>query len=61
MQRNDHPHRRDAAAFRELGTTAIDLAARHLETLEAMPDERVVPAGVRARLLGQDPGALELG
>ena len=53
MQRNEHPHRRDAAAFRTLGATAIDLAARHLETLEDLPVERVVPADVRARLLGQ--------
>lgn len=54
MQRNDHPHRRDAAAFRELGASAIELAARHLDTLEAMPVERIVPARVRARLLGQE-------
>ncbi len=53
MQRNDHPHRRDAGAFRQLGATAIDLAARHLETLEDLPVERLVPQDVRARLLEQ--------
>lgn len=53
MNRNDHPHRRDVAAFRALGATAIDMAARHLETLEDLPVERLVPAQVRARLLDQ--------
>jgi aromatic-L-amino-acid decarboxylase len=53
MDRNHHPHSRDAAELRRLGARAIEIAARHLETLDALPVDRVVPQGERRLLLDQ--------
>lgn len=53
MIRSEHPHHRDAAAFRSLGARAIGLAAHHLETMDASPVERTMPRSARRVLLDQ--------